>query len=116
MIGLGAAIDYLSTIGLARIEAHNLALRGRLHTALAAVPQVTIVSGGAGPIASPLLSYRLPEQHKAGTLHTRLREQHHVEVKVVPGNWFNGHRISTHLFNTEQDVDTFVRALSAELR
>ena len=116
VIGLGAAIDYLSTIGLARIEAHNLALRGRLHTALAAVPQVTIVSGGAGPLASPLLSYRLPELHKAGALHTRLREQHHVEVKVVPGNWFNGHRISTHLFNTEQDVDTFVRALSAELR
>ena len=36
-------------------------------------------------------------------------------MKVVPGNWFNGQRISTHLFNTEQDVDALVTALRKEL-
>ena len=36
-------------------------------------------------------------------------------VKVVPGNWFNGQRISTHLFNTEADVDALLEALAAEL-
>lgn len=115
VIGLGAAIDYLTTIGIAKIESHNLALRARLHAALASLPQVTVVSGGAGALASPLLSYRLPDRVPAGALHARLREKHHVEVKVVPGNWFNGQRISTHLFNTERDVDAFVRALAAEV-
>jgi selenocysteine lyase/cysteine desulfurase len=38
--------------------------------------------------------------------------RHNVVVKVVPTQWFNGHRISTHLFNTTADVD----ALSAELK
>jgi selenocysteine lyase/cysteine desulfurase len=33
----------------------------------------------------------------------------------VPGNWFNGNRISTHLFNTEGDVDVVVKALKTEL-
>lgn len=116
VVGLGAAIDYVTRIGIAKVEAHNLALRERLHTALAAIPQLRIVSGAAGATASPLLSYRLPDQVKSGELHVRLRERHHVEVKVVPGNWFNGQRISTHLFNTEQDVEALVRALSTELR
>lgn len=116
VVGLGAAIDYLTTIGMAKVEAHNLALRERLHGALAAIPQLSIVSGGAGPTASPLLSYRLPDAVKSGDLHARLRTRHHVEVKVVPGNWFNGQRISTHLFNTEQDIDALLRALTAELR
>jgi len=115
VIGLGAAIEYLEAIGISRIETHNLALRDHLHTALSAVPQVAIVSGGAGTMASPLLSYRLPDRFPSGELQRRLRERHRIEVKVVPGNWFNGNRISTHLFNTERDVDVFVNALMREL-
>ena len=32
-----------------------------------------------------------------------------------PGNWFTGSRILTHLFNSEQDVDSLVAALNIEL-
>ncbi len=115
VLGLGAAIDYLSTIGIARIESHNLELRQRLFAGLAGVPKLRVVSGGAGALASPLLSYVLPKDLTSGALHQRLRARHGVEVKVVPGNWFNGNRISTHLFNTAQDVDTLIQALRTEL-
>lgn len=115
VVGLGAALDYLSTIGVARIEAHNLGLRQQLFEGLAGVPKLRVVSGGAGPLASPLLSYQLPPGLTSAALHQRLRERHAIEVKVVPGNWFNGNRISTHLFNTREHVEALIRALRAEL-
>jgi selenocysteine lyase/cysteine desulfurase len=115
VIGLGAAIDYHLDPGIAAIEAHNLALRNRLYEALKSVPRIRVVSAVPGPLASPMLSYVLPDSIDALTLHNAFREKYQVVVKVVPGKWFNGHRISTHLFNTEGDVDTLVRALRAEL-
>ncbi len=114
VLGLAAAMDYHTAIGTAKIEAYNLALRQRLFAALASVPKLRLVSPAAGPLTSPLVSFVLPDAVKSGDLHTRLRARH-IEVKVVPGQWFNGNRISTHLFNTEQDVDALVAALKVEL-
>ncbi len=34
---------------------------------------------------------------------------------MVPANWFDGNRISTHLFNTDDDVDALVKAPKTEL-
>jgi selenocysteine lyase/cysteine desulfurase len=113
--GLLAAIAYHEALGVPRIEAHNVALGAYLWRALAAVPAVRIVSAAPGALASPLLTYALPASVPAGALHQRLMERHRVEVKVVPGNFLNGQRISTHLFNTERDVDALVSALRAEL-
>ena len=44
-----------------------------------------------------------------------MRSKHDIELKMVPKNWFNGIRASTHLFNTEQDVDTLIATLKNEL-
>jgi selenocysteine lyase/cysteine desulfurase len=115
VIGLGASLDYLAGLGVGRIEAHNLALRERLRAALASVPRVSVVSPPAGRLASPLLSFRLPAEVPAGVFRERLRRAHGIEVKVVPSQWFNGNRISTHLFNSEADVEALVAAMRAEL-
>ena len=115
VLGLGAAIEYHMTRTSATIEAYNLSLRARLDVALQTVPNIEIVSAREPGLTSPLLSYRLPDAIKAGDLRERLDVRHRVYVKIVPGNWFNGQRISTHLFNTEGDVDALVRALRVEL-
>lgn len=115
VLGLGAAIEYHQNPGIVAIEAHNLALRNRLYQALERVPRIRVVSAPPGPLASPLVSYVLPDSVDATLLHNAFRAKHKVVVKVVPKNWFNGQRISTHLFNTEHDVDALVRALTIEL-
>ncbi len=115
VLGLGAAIEYHEAIGSARIEAHNLDLRDRVYAALKGLPRLDVVSAAPGPLTSPLVSYRLPDAIKAIDLHNRLRERHKVIVKVVPEKWFNGQRISTHLFNNEHDVDALVKGLKSEL-
>ena len=48
-------------------------------------------------------------------LRDRLRQRHRVMVKMVEKRWFNGIRLSAHLFNTEADVDAGLAAVRAEL-
>lgn len=110
-LGLGSAIDYGAAIGITKTEAHNLARRNRLYEQLKAFPKLRVVSAPAGPLSSPLLSFRLPDGLKASETQLKLMNEHKVVVKVVPENWFNGLRISTHLFNTDADVDALLRAL-----
>ena len=115
VIGLGAAIDYLNTIGIPRIEAHNLALRNRLYAGLQSVPNLRVVSAAPGALASPLLTYALPDAIESGEFRTRMRVRYNIELKGVPKQWLNGHRVSTHLFNTETEVDYLIASLRTEL-
>ena len=115
VIALGATFAYMTTIGLDRINAHNLALRNRLFAALRSVPKVQVVSAAPGPLATALLTFRLPGNFESRAFQTTMRDKHHMELKVVPKNWMNGIRVSTHLFNTESEVDALVTALGTEL-
>ena len=115
VLGLGAALDYLSAIGKREIESHNLALRQRVFEGLRRLAKIRVVSAEGGAQVSPLVTYVLPDAIKSRDLYERLLKKHQVVVKVVPDNWMNGQRISTHLFNTEQDVDALLAALRVEL-
>ena len=115
ILGLGAAFDYMSTIGAGRIETHNLALRNRLFAALQEVPRLSVVSAPPGPLASPLLTYTFPDVIESDMFRKRMSEKYKIELKTVPKDWLNGHRVSTHLFNTEWDVNRLVEALKIEL-
>lgn len=115
IIGLGAALDYLAAIGLPRVEAYALGLRNALHARLAGIPKLRVVSPAAGPLASPLLSFALPDAIGARELQQRLMAKHGVVLKVVPSGWFNGNRVSSHVFNTPHDLARLVEALEAEL-
>jgi selenocysteine lyase/cysteine desulfurase len=115
VLGLGAAIDYVSAVGVSRVESFNLALRNRLYTALPSVPRLKVVSAPPGPLASPLLTFMLPDAIESVAFKDRMRNKHNIELKSVPKEWFNGIRVSTHLFNTEQHVDALVAALKVEL-
>jgi len=115
VLGLGASIDYLVAIGKARVEAHNMALRQRVHDGLRALPRLRVVSSDRGAQASPLVTYALPPAITGGAMQQALLTKHRVMVKTVPANFLNGNRISTHLFNSEQDVDRLLAALRAEL-
>ena len=115
VLGLGAAVEYVSGIGIDRIAAHNSALRNRLFAALQDVPKIRVVSAPAGPLASALVTFTLPTDVESRAFVQMMRSKRDIELKAVPKNWMNGIRVSTHLFNTEQDVDTLIAALKSEL-
>lgn len=115
VLGMGAAFDYVTAVGSSQIETHNLGLRNQLHALLRDVPKLRVVSAPPGALASPLLTYQLPEELESRAFQRRMRERYRIELKMVPKNWFNGIRVSTHLFNSAQDIDALVGALRTEL-
>ena len=44
-----------------------------------------------------------------------IARRHGVILKTVEKRWFNGLRISTHIFNTEADVDRALAAIAEEV-
>jgi selenocysteine lyase/cysteine desulfurase len=112
---LGAAIDYMTALGMARVESYDLALRRYAFDALSKLPALHVVSPPDGPLATPLVTYTLPKQIDAWALSDRLRTIYRVEVKGVPREWLNGHRVSTHIFNEPRDVDQLIAALRVEV-
>ena len=79
------------------------------------IPRLRVVSAPPVPRASPLVTYALPDGITGGQMQQRLLTKHQVMVKTVPAHFMNRNRISTHLFNTEQDVERLLHALRTEL-
>ena len=113
--GLVVAIEAMAARGLAAVERHNLALRERAYEGFAQLPQLTLMSVPRGPLATAIVSARLPADIDARALITTLREKHRVVIKRIEESLFNGIRFSPHIFNTEADVDAALAALRTEL-
>jgi selenocysteine lyase/cysteine desulfurase len=114
-VGLGAAIEDMRRRRMAAVESHNIALRNRAYAGLKEIPQVEVVSTPPGPLATALVSARLPDDIDSRQVRDTLRQRHGVVIKMVEKRWFNGIRLSPHLFNTERDVDVALRAIRAVL-
>ena len=115
-IGLGAAIDYLTDIGLETIEAHESRLLSYATTALSTVPGLTIIGTAADKAA--VISFVLDgvHPHDIGTIvdaeGIAIRTGHHCAQPVmkrfgVPATA----RASFGLYNTTGEIDLLVRAL-----
>jgi selenocysteine lyase/cysteine desulfurase len=113
--GLGAAIERMQELGMAAVERRVLELRARVYEGLQAMPRLTMASPPTGALGSGLVAVRVPAELPSDVLRTRLLERHRVVVKMVEKRWFNGIRLSAHVFNTEADVDAALAALRKEL-
>ncbi|XP_057955188.1 cysteine desulfurase 1, chloroplastic [Malania oleifera] len=120
-IGLGAAIDYLSGIGMQKIHNYELELANYLYEGLSSIQNIRIY----GPVPSqsvrraPLCSFNVENIHPTD-IATFLDQQHGVAVR-------SGHhcaqplhrhlgisasaRASLHFYNTKEDIDDFIQAL-----
>lgn len=115
-IGLGAAIDYVTAIGLDRIAAHEADLLRYAEERLEAVPGVTIV--GRAPHKAGVVSFVMDcaHPHDIGTLVDRagvaVRAGHHcaqplMERLDLPGTA----RASFGLYNSRAEIDALAEAL-----
>jgi len=121
-IGLGAACDYLSEIGMERVYAYEQELAQHLYERLAAVEGVTIYGPPAGVERAALAAFNVDGLHatdvsmlldQAGVA---VRSGHHCTQPLhraldIPASA----RASLYLYNTPEEVDTFVRELEATI-
>lgn len=115
-VGLGAAIDYVTAIGLDEIAAHEEALLAYATRAIQQVPGLRLV--GTAPNKAAVLSFVMENAHPhdIGTLldldGVAVRTGHHCAQPVLERLGHNATaRASIGMYNTEGDIDTLVKSL-----
>lgn len=114
-IGLGEAIDRMLSLGMARVEQHNLALARRIHAAFARMPELELASPPPGPLATALVAARIPDRIDSLALRKTMLDRHGIIIKMAEKRWFDGIRLSPHIFNDEEQVEKTLAALRSEL-
>jgi selenocysteine lyase/cysteine desulfurase len=115
-IGLGAAAEAMRKRGMASVAAHNMALRNRAYEGLARLSRLKLASAAPGdPMGTALVAAYLPQTMDSRAFRQAMLDRHGVVVKMAEKRWFNGFRLSPHLFNTEDEIDRALAAVGAEL-
>jgi selenocysteine lyase/cysteine desulfurase len=115
VIGLGVAVARLEGDGLARVAAHDMALRNRLHAELATLPGARVVGPFPGPQACGLVACQLPAAVEVEGVRARLLARDRIAIRAIDPKVFHGLRISTHVHNDDAQVDALLAALRREL-
>lgn len=115
-VGLGAAVDYLEAVGLARIEAYEHELLAYGTEALEAIPEVRII--GTAEKKAGVLSFLLDgvHSHDVGTIldmeGIAVRTGHHCAQPVMDHFGVAATtRASLAFYNTRQEIDALTDGL-----
>ena len=116
-VGLGAAIDYLSAIGMASIGAYELELLRYAEGQLTGIDGLRLIGTAANKVSVASFDIASIHPHDLGTvldhLGVAIRAGHHCAMPVmeffgVPGTA----RASFAFYNTREDVDQLVEAIN----
>ncbi|MFZ1324652.1 MAG: cysteine desulfurase [Candidatus Contendobacter sp.] len=116
VIGLGAALDWLNSVGLETVAAHEHALLNYATTKLAEIPGLSIMGAARDKAALVAFTLRGAHPHDIGTILDRegiaIRAGHHCAQPVmqrygVPATA----RASFAAYNSREEVDYLVDAL-----
>lgn len=118
IIGLGAAVEYISKLGLPAIAAHETALNQYATAALSELPEVTVI----GPDATQrggIVSFYVGgiDIHQIAITLDRSSDvmvrsgQHCVHSWFTARNIYGSVRVSFYVYNTTTEIDQFVTGL-----
>ena len=115
VVGLGAAVEALQKRRIATVENRIIELRDRAYTDLTKISRIQVVSPPPGPLTTALVAFKLPDSVDSRAFRDTLLKKYRIVIKVAEKRWFNGSRISPHIFNTERDIDAAIKAIRTEL-
>lgn len=117
-VGMGAAIDYLQSLGMARIERHEHELTASLMDKLLAIPRVHVI--GTAPAKTSVVSFVAEGIEPAFIARVLDREGiairvgHHCAQPVLRHFGLTSMaRASIGLYNTPEEIDKFANVVSA---
>ena len=118
VIGFGAALDFIESVGREKIIAHEAALTARALAALGEIDGVRIVGTPKHRAGIISFLYKNIHPHDIGTVldthGVAIRSGHHCSMPLmtrfgIPGTA----RISFAVYNTEQEIETLVMAIKS---
>jgi isopenicillin-N epimerase len=114
VLAAGAAMDFQSAIGIDRIEARVRMLHARLRQKISALPGVTVWTSPHAELCCALLGFSLPNLNNQAIVDTLLA-RHGTYVRTIAYD-LNAVRVSTHHYNTEEQVDRLIEGLQDILK
>ena len=115
MVGLLAAVEFLNTVGMDRIEARVRYLRGRLEEGIRRLPRVTVPTPSAEDLKAGMVAFSL-EGIDSLALQRHLARTARVRTRVIGEYDYGWMRLSTHLYNLPREVDAVLSLLEDAAR
>jgi cysteine desulfurase / selenocysteine lyase len=122
IIGSGAAVDYISGVGMSNIEEHEMQLNTIITRGIKDLPGLKIIGPGEPSLRGGIISFtvELPKGGDAHDIALILDETENIEVRsgaFCVHSWFNYRkceaavRASLYLYNTEEEARKFIDVL-----
>ncbi len=110
-LGLGAGAQFVQTIGLEKVQAHNRELAEAFYEGLSGIKGVEILSPQEKEFRSSMISFRI-QGHQAQKISNFLGSGKAIRVRVVTEAGLNGVRVSFHLYNQRFEVDSIINKIT----
>ncbi|NQT91248.1 MAG: aminotransferase class V-fold PLP-dependent enzyme [Lentisphaerae bacterium] len=121
ILGHGVAMDFHNTIGRGRVEARCLHLCSMLRRELETIEWLEPITPQQAELSSGMVTYRV-KKGRSEDLVRELETRHSIVVKRVPTTLvmdksmqsedYNAIRFSTHVFNSEEEVERVVKTVA----
>ena len=108
-VGLGAAIRFLQRIGMENVWKRDQALATKLFRELREIPNVKVLSPSSDTERSALITFK-HEKRSLNDLQTHL-DTYKLRTRGVGEGGLNALRISTHIYNSFEEVERVVEAV-----
>jgi selenocysteine lyase/cysteine desulfurase len=110
-VGLNAAVEFINRIGIDTIRARDLMLAGYLRSRLEELgDRLTILTPSEEGSFGAVVAFRLAKTPYE-PLYNFLRDERKIITRMVPENGVNCNRVSTHIYNSQAEVDRLVEAV-----
>jgi selenocysteine lyase/cysteine desulfurase len=117
MVGLGAAIDFLSGLGMDAVARHGRELTRHLRQKLQTVSRVEFLTPEAPDFSASILTFQInPAPMDAADWANRLHREHRLRVRAVTEHKLAAIRVCAHVFNDVAQMDRLVSTLTRLVR
>ncbi len=115
LAGLLAAVEFMTALGMERVEARVLYLHSRLKEELARIPGIAVVSPELSELSSGMVSFGV-EGVESLRLQRFLAREANIRTRVIGEYDYGWMRLSTHIYNTMRDVETVLELVDRVAR
>ena len=113
--GMAAAVAFMSQIGMERVKGYGHALARRAAAGLRSIPGVTVLSPAHPALATSITTLKMANV-PYDRLYNYLIGTHKLRCRIVTERGIDAVRVSTHLFNNEDEVDRLIGAVATAAR
>ena len=110
LVSFESAIDFLSLLGMPKVEARLAQLTGRLKQQFATIEGAQVRTNVDPALSGGVVKVDLPK-HDLKKVYDRLWNDHRVAIAMTPAGDSRGLRFSPHVYNTTAEIDRAVEAL-----